>query len=1431
MPHVTDVDLESKDISSMSSADAVAGFLTKLGYPTGSRKELTGASLGLTGDSADAVKNVELLAVDADNDFRVVFVKVRSITAKIRNDLARKLGQTGSDHLIILASNFDVLEFVLLDKRTRQQRGPVAGGTVQIIPRIVTVNRKGNTRLDRRILRRLTWTESDGLDQFEKLRSVFESAAFTTHYFQNRALFADHYLQNRLPDDTAWRDNPTNDFGETKELMRDARKLWTGKSEQTIRDELFDPIWKLLGFKAKVNKPADKDHLEPDYILSGKDGTPRTVAFVYRWDRWLDGPDSKDVDTPDENPGAAVVSALADDKASWVIVTNGKLWRLYSKEAHSRSTNFYEIDLEEVLIESAETDPNEAFRYWWLFFRQEAFESIGEEDQPKCWLDSIVQGSRDYAKRLGERLKDRIFVEIFPHLAQGFLAYHKQQGDRRKLTEEELRDVFEATLTFLYRLLFLLYAEARDLLPIGESPYEAASLKRIKEEIAKNAGNAEKQVSESLKKPYNTKDCKLYDRLARLFKVMDKGDASLNVPCYNGGLFVTKPDKSENRDNRIARFLADNKVPDLHLALAIDRLSRDQDEKTLGLVFIDYKSLEVRHLGSIYEGLLEFKLKIAKEDLATKTEKKKEKYIPLSEAKTGRGKKTAEIKVRKGEVYLSNDKAERKASGSYYTPDPIVEYIVEHTVGPVLREKLDVLSADLRKAGKTLHRHVQNAKSNPGLIPSGKDGRSFAAEKTYAEHKDLVDKIFDFKTLDPAMGSGHFLVEAVDYITDVILDFLNRFPNNPVNFALEKTRNSILSALDDQGVKVDSNKLTDVNLLKRHVLKRCIYGVDLNPMAVELAKVSLWLDAFTLGAPLSFLDHHLRCGNSLIGASFKDLEKATEGQLFSIDYQPLLNAIRNVLFVNAMADATTAEVHESVMRYADARKALSGYKIVFDLLVADHFLDAKIKPSWLLTHASDLDLDNCEAFLASLHDEADRKLVATVEELVEQPDRRFFHWEIEFPEVFFDFADADQRQIQPMQYGAAGFDAVVGNPPYVFGRDWGKLAIEKSLKQYFRVMYKQVKYQIDTFILFLLRASDLVRTNGSYSFIVPNVWLNNKYHDSFRAHIISSSSRLHILMPDFQVFPEAVVDVVIVVSKYGQPTTSVIRQAIMYDDGHLDCTLPTLSTENLKDGNSVIRIGARSVTLEVLRILEQSKTTFGDLFAISRGVHCYRVDGFGKSAFGVGPQTRRDYDERSYHASSKLSGYYEFVIGENLTCFGNPQGKEFVKWGPWLAEPRQWKFFEGLRVLTRKVLGVRLIATATDRTFVTNQQVYNCIPVSETIDVQAYLGLLASSTISFFIREGLNEGGDAFPQLKVGQLRQLPLPHLAESEVIAISTIVQKVRDGVKRNGNCWKPEQLKTELCSLDNAVYKAFRIPEELATHISYEQDRLERPKAKGH
>jgi hypothetical protein len=526
-------------------------------------------------DAAGAIKRIELLAQDPEQFLRVVFAQPKSLTAKTRNDLVRVLGKSNVDHLLILASDFDNLEFVFLDKRKREQKGPAGGERIQVVPKTLNVNRRIPTRLELRALRRFTWTGRDALEQFDKLRSVFDAAGYAGEYFQNRGLFSDYYLRDRLRDDPAWRDSPSDTFAFVRDLLRNAGTRWNGKDEETLRNELFEPLFQKLGFKASVHRPSKTVQTEPDYLLKSSDGGQLTAAFVYSWDRWLDGPDLNDADTPDENPGACVVTALDQGIADWIIVTNGRLWRLYSRQAHARATNFYEVDLVEALSASGDTDPNEAFRYWWLFFRPVAFRP--DPDANVCWLDGILLGSREYAKRLGDRLKNRIFYTIFTELAKGFLHDRRQRlGVKRAPTDADLAELFEATLTLLYRLLFLLYAESRDLLPIREAPYHEASLKKIKDEIADKAGVAESEVPERLDKAYSAKETTLYDRLARLCRAMADGEPVLNVPKYNGGLFNTAPSPGgeglDNREHQIARFLLEHKIPDRYLALAIEPL-------------------------------------------------------------------------------------------------------------------------------------------------------------------------------------------------------------------------------------------------------------------------------------------------------------------------------------------------------------------------------------------------------------------------------------------------------------------------------------------------------------------------------------------------------------------------------------------------------------------------------------------------------------------------------------------------------------------------------------------------------------------------------------------------------------------------------------------------------------------------------------------
>ena len=357
--------------------------------------------------------------------------------------------------------------------------------------------------------------------------------------------------------------------------------------------------------------------------------------------------------------------------------------------------------------------PREAFRYFYLFFRAAAFvpEEQIRDGQPRliCFLDKLLEESETYAKGLGDRLKERVFDQVFPHFAEGFIEHLKRQPGiadpqqkmlfpvaqqlslKQEPNETFRRLVFEGTLILLYRLLFLLYAEARGLLPVREQRgYYEHSLTKLKEDIAEKAGNIYDGTSTKLDAAYRTDTTHLYDKLIKLFAVIDRGSRELNVPLYNGGLFITEPQPEDrNSEAETARFLQKNKIPDRYLAKGLDLLTRDLDDKRQDLVFIDYKSLGVRQLGSIYEGLLEFKIRMAPKKMAVVKGKRTEEVIPYKDLakskkkvlKNGRGRNAQERVYQPGDVYLENDRRERKATGSYYTPEHIVKYIVENTGG------------------------------------------------------------------------------------------------------------------------------------------------------------------------------------------------------------------------------------------------------------------------------------------------------------------------------------------------------------------------------------------------------------------------------------------------------------------------------------------------------------------------------------------------------------------------------------------------------------------------------------------------------------------------------------------------------------------------------------------------------------------------------
>ena len=277
------------------------------------------------------------------------------------------------------------------------------------------------------------------------------------------------------------------------------------------------------------------------------------------------------------------------------------------------------------------------------------------------------------------------------------------------------------------------------------------------------------------------------------------------------------------------------------------------------------------------------------------------------------------------------------------------------------------------------------------------------------------------------------------------------------------------------------------------MLKRCIYGVDLNRMAVELAKLSLWLHSFTVGAPLSFLDHHLRWGNSLIGADVRTVEAAIaatdSGQmaLWGGPFAGLLDLTTAMLEIAGRADATLADVRRSADEFDAMQAALTPYKQALDLWVSQYFGNPAAK-ELLTVHGGDV--------LPALRgerelDERYRGAVAEARRLWEE--KRFFHWDLEFPEVFVDLARRDWAE-------NPGFDAVIGNPP------WGG-TIDMEMYGYLKDRFIDLHQRLpDTAKYFFGIATHYLNNRGSFGQILPNVVLYAHEYTRFRQVLLSRYS-------------------------------------------------------------------------------------------------------------------------------------------------------------------------------------------------------------------------------------------------------------------------------------------------------------------------------------
>ncbi|MGQ0642225.1 MAG: Eco57I restriction-modification methylase domain-containing protein, partial [Gemmatimonadaceae bacterium] len=539
---------------------------------------------------------------------------------------------------------------------------------------------------------------------------------------RNSGLFAMHELQYGVPRRADW-----------QAAREEAREMLALRGRDLVRK---------LGF-------AIESIAGPASILVAS-GTKVAIAV------FLERPEQIEPASAQFNQLSPVSYALAkadSENLDYVVVSAGSALRVYPVKPgvgtgrRGRTETYVELDL--ALL------PNESAGYLSLLASSTALVSGGT-------LQSILDESRNYAVGLGERLRERVYLDVVPQLAKAIVAARRL----RDPTTEQLHETYEMALLVLFRLLFVAYAEDKELLPLHSSAsYRAHSLKEAAKLLR---DEAERDVQ------YDEGDV-YWTKVQQLWVAVERGKTAWNVPAYDGGLFA-----SGESAMPAAQALAELTLSDASFAPPLRALLLDEAEGTLGP--IDFRSLGVREFGTIYEGLLEQELSVAETDLAVQSGA----YVPA--------KRNAKVEVREGEVYLHTASGARKSSGSYYTPEFAVEHLLEHALEPALDDHLNRLDAiytvDARKA---------------------------------------ADSFFDFHVADIAMGSGHFLVAAIDRIERKLSGYLAKRPLGGVRDELERLRKVAADAL---GADYAGEPIEDTQLLRRQIARRCIFGVDLNPVAV-----------------------------------------------------------------------------------------------------------------------------------------------------------------------------------------------------------------------------------------------------------------------------------------------------------------------------------------------------------------------------------------------------------------------------------------------------------------------------------------------------------------------------------------------------------------------------------------------------------------------
>jgi hypothetical protein len=699
--------------------------------------------------------------------------------------------------------------------------------------------------------------------------------------------------------------------------QRAARALGPASSTRAIFDVAAVPLVELLGHDRPAGVPAAGGVIAPLPPGSVLIAIPWAEPAPQAWRRAL---------------GRGLAS-----QARWVVICNGRAIRVVDcSRSWTRAAIQFDFD---ALV----TGPKGIAALWSLA-RASALAGTSCPSLRDHLLESDAHASR-VCRSLGSGV-----LSALPALTTALVSKSRRAADRAA--------AFEDALTIVYRILFLLFAESRSLVPVWNEVYRDAYTIEALTTYAAGSGRGLWKGFQAISRLAHT-GCQAGD---------------LEVTAFNGRLF--SPHHTPLVEQRA---VSDQVMRDVLLSLA-------GVSSAHGRRRISYHDLGVEQLGSVYERVLE--------------------HEPAGDA---------------GSIVLTRTSTRRKTTGSFYTPQALTEFLVRRTLSPLVE-------------GKT------------------------------------ASQILDLRIVDPAMGSGAFLVATCVFLADACEHALIR---------------------DGQWSAADVSA-ADRTTLRRQAAERCVYGVDLNPTAVQLARVSLWLTTLAAHRPLTFLDHHLATGNSLIGARLSDVSRPSAPR-------PGRPPAALPLFEDQMAEDVSTRVMPVRLRLADPSESVAIVKEKERAMTALSSRDGPLA-RWK---------DAADAWCAAAFWPGPRPSAGVVREWIAAatgapttlPDAQLqsslrrareiaashsaLHWELAFPEVFFD----SNGQLAP----DGGFDAVIGNPP------WASLPSSDGYR-------RQTTGHLNSYQLFLDRALQLTRRGGRIGLILPSGIATDHGSAALRRHLFGRTS-------------------------------------------------------------------------------------------------------------------------------------------------------------------------------------------------------------------------------------------------------------------------------------------------------------------------------------